>query len=140
MKPPIQFRPAKANKRSSPSKATKAKTKSKPGNRNPAPNLGLPDELFQDKAIYKVGGVTILNRDVIRKEKEHATVGSRRVVASGQNPKGTPLKKTGDEVSVAAVTHGQSSEPQQLLKAYKELERAKVRERVKRHRAKKKTK
>lgn len=47
-------------------------------------------------------------------KKKHATVGSRRVVASGQNPKGTPLKKTGDEVSVAQATHGQSSEPQQL--------------------------
>lgn len=90
-------------------------------------------------------------------KKKHAAVGSRRVVASGQNPKGTPRKKTDDEVSAAAVTHGQSSEPQQLtefvtkgmaaqksvdaiLEAYKETERAKVRERVKRHRAKKKTK
>lgn len=74
-------------------------------------------------------------------KKKHAAVGSRRVVASGQNPKGDSFKKTGDEVSAAkSSVHGQSSEPQQLLEAYKELERAKVRERVKRHRAKKKTK
>lgn len=75
-------------------------------------------------------------------KKKHATVGSRRVVASGLSfPSQEVRIKTGDEVSVAkSSTHGESSEPQQLLEAYKELERAKVRERVKRHRAKKKTK